>query len=112
MYPSVIMEIANAVGIKPHRAKYRMWHHVIYIGETAMVFDEVVRGGGHSILPYEKASYLDIPKSYIIEAIQNKAFSLGQFGSRLGGLLPWHERIGKYPPGYFTHKIGSDVSSL
>lgn len=111
-YPKVIMDIAEAVGIKPHRDKYRMWHNVIYIGETAMVFDEVVMRGGYAILPYEESAYIHTPRSYIIEAIQHRAFSLGEFAFGSPNFKPWYKRVGDYPPGYFTHMVGSDVSSL
>lgn len=111
-YPKVIMDIANAVGIKPHRGKYRMWHNVIYIGETAMVFDEVVMGGGYAITPYEESAFIHVPRSYIIDAVQHRAFSLGEYGSRSGGMTPWYKRVGKYPPGFFTHQVGAGVSGL
>jgi len=109
-YPKVIMDISKAVGIKPHRDKYRMWHDVIYIGETAMVFDEVVIGGGYAILPYERSAHIHVPYSYIIDAVKNQAFSLGQFGGKKVDFIPWYQRIGKYPPGFFTHQVGIGVS--
>lgn len=108
-YPSIILEIAKAVGVKPHRDKYRMWHQVIYIGQTAMVFDEVVMGGGYAITPLE-CNRAEFYKAYAIEAVKNGAFSLGEY--RRGIFTPWHKRIGKYPPGYFTHQVGIGVSGL
>lgn len=108
-YPKIIMEIAEAVGIKPHRDKYRMWHSVIYIGETAMVFDESVRGGGYAISPLENTN-AEFHKTYAIEAVKARAFSLGEY--RGGHFTPWYKRVGEYPPGYFTHMVGPGVSGL
>ena len=108
-YPKVILEIAAAVGLKPHRDKYRMWHQVIYIGETAMVFDEVVMGGGYAICPLDERP-ASFKIGYVIEAIKNHAFSLGEYSR--GSFIPWNQRIGKYPPGYFTHQVGIGVSGL
>lgn len=105
-YPKIIQEISKAVGIPPHRDKYRMWHQVTYIGQTAMVFDEAVRGGGYAIIPYENFAAVNLPASYAIEAIQNQAFSLGEYSYHTRKFVPWAQRIGRYPPGYFTHQVG------
>ena len=108
-FPKIIQEISAAVGVKPHRDKYRMWHHIPFIGKTAMVFDERAKGGGYASTPIEHYDNTSEMQKYAIEAIKHRAFSLGEGKPGRMNFVPWHKRIGKYPPGYFSHRVGIDV---
>lgn len=93
-----------------HYEKYRMWHGVPFIGDTAMVVDETVPGGGQRIIMPPMIFPEQVTEEYALAAIKNHAYSLGDYYVRKFStdFIPWDERTW-YPPGYFTHKIGDDL---
>lgn len=103
-----LQKIAAEYGLKVQYRKYRMWHSVPFIGNTAMVVDEIERRGGYAIItdPSRFPSVIDC--DYIRDAIDHDAVSLGKNAVRnyRYEFTPWHLLIGKYPAGYFTHKVG------
>ena len=106
----LLKNIADNLNMKLTYGKYRMWHHVPFIGNTAMVVDAIEKGGGYRILPVN-AFPAKLTPFYITSAIMNEAHSLGHMDLRRAGkqFTPWTEHVGDYPPGYFTHQVGNDV---
>lgn len=106
-----VCEIGKILNIKPHYGKYRMWHSVPFIGNTAFVIDETVPGGGQRLIHAD--DFPDhITNEYIIDAIHNNAFSIGALErKRTGGRIftPWYSRK-TFPSGYYTHSIGKGSS--
>ena len=100
-----ILELLNA---KISYRTYRMWHSVPHIGKTALAVDETVRGGGQRIITRPKDFPPEVTENYILSAVQNGAYSLGGYdcSKRSPVFIPWYDRVGQYPPGYFTHQIG------
>lgn len=102
-----IQTIAKELGLKVTYRKYRMWHQVPFIGNTAMVVDEVEERGGHAIISNPSQYPREIDARFIIEAIQSNAISLGRVQIRgfKYGFTPWYGLIGDYPAGFFSHKV-------
>jgi len=93
-----------------HYGKYRMWDHVPFIGHTALVVDCTVHGGGYKLLPPQVFDNR-IGERYITEAVLHSAHSLGEFSLRGGRHFDtWKVCLGKYPPGFFTHRVGEDLT--
>lgn len=96
-----------------HYDKYRMWHHVPFIGNTALVVDTIVHGGGYKLLPPQVFDGR-LGEQYISEAVLNNAHSLGEFTLQRNQkqFATWKSRLGVYPPGYFTHRVGADLTQI
>ena len=108
---SVLRSIAKSLGLPYHRRHYRMWHSVPHIGDTALVVDCVIKGGGYGLASPEQFPR-KIDAAYVENAVRHHAFSLGELDTRASAVFtPWENRVGKYPPGYFAHKVGEDVPS-
>lgn len=102
-----IQSIAKELDMKITHRKYRMWHQVPFIGETAVVVDEIEIRGGHAIVTNPKRFPPLIDRQFIVDAIRNDAISLGkiQLKDYRYDFSPWYNLIGHYPAGYFTHMI-------
>ena len=106
--PINLEKIAASLGEKIRWKKYRMWHEVPHVRNTALVVDQTIPRGGQYLLrssPYFPAR---ITEAYVRDAIRHDAYSLGRLTER-GHFIPWNELVGDYPPGYFSHRIGEDV---
>ena len=112
---NLIQKICAERGVKPIYRQYRMLHDVPHIHKTALVVDEFLEGGGQRIIKDPKLFPVELTEEMIIGAIENGAYSLGRFirkgaaGSK-AQFIPWYNLVGVYPPGYFTHRLGFDVS--
>lgn len=109
---SIIQEICRENGFKIHYGKYRMWHSVPFIGKTALVIDDRIYNGGYCIIQNPNLFPDVVDKKYILDAINAGAFSLGEFiknKRETPVFTPFDKRTG-YPAGFFTHKVGEDVS--
>lgn len=107
--PDIIRQICEEHGYTVTYKTYRMWHNVPHINNTALVVDEYVSGGGQRLLYNCYPS--EVTSEMIISAIEADAYSIGRLlrtGKRQ--FIPWYNLIGDTPPGYHTHRIGSDVS--
>lgn len=91
--------------------KYRMWHHIPHIGDTALVVDVIVQRGGYKLLP-PQAFDNRLGEQYISEAVASNAHSLGEYDLRneQRRFATWKSRLGVYPPGYFTRRVGEDLT--
>ena len=106
-----LIKIAENLGARIAYKPYRMWHHVPHIGNTALVLDAIVLRGGYRLVQCESFPP-EVTPEYIEQAVASNAFSLGEMDLRGRDYVftPWEDRVGKYPAGYFTHKVGDDVS--
>lgn len=106
-----IRKLAAELGEKVRYGKYRMWHQVPFIRNTAIVVDEVERRGGHAIITDPKKFPSLISIKFIREAIENDAISLGRNQPRnfRYDFAPWYNLIGNYPAGFFTHRVGDNI---
>ena len=112
---NIIQKICSEHNFKITYKPYRMWHSVPYINNTALAVDEYMEGGGHRIITNPKHFPEQLTEAMILGAIANGAYSLGRYTRK--GLMdvksvftPWSDIVGDYPPGYHTHRLGSDVS--
>lgn len=113
--PNIIQKICAEHNFKVTYKTYRMWHDVPHINNTALAVDEYVDGGGQRIITNPKDYPKELTEEMILDAIQNGAYSLGRFSrkSPIRGsamFTPWQDVANDYPPGFFTHRLGSDVS--
>ena len=105
-------QIAKGFGTTITYKRYRMWPHVPHILDTALVMDGIDIRGGYFLLGlgnYKASRHISM--KYIIAAIKHHAFSLGEIDTRkpVNCFRGWSERVGQYPPGFFTHKVGFGV---
>ena len=113
--PNLIRNLCEKYGVKLEYRPYRMWHSVPHIHKTALVIDEYMKAGGHRIITEPQRFPGEVTEDMIKEAIEHNAYSLGRIirngnaGTR-ETFVPWYNLVGDYPPGYFTHRIGIDVS--
>lgn len=112
---NLIRNLCEKYGVKLEYRPYRMWHSVPHIHKTALVVDEYMKAGGHRIVMEPKHFPSAVTEDMIKEAIEHGAYSLGRIiyhgtTNRRYTFIPWHNLVGDYPPGYFTHRIGIDVS--
>ena len=110
---SAYKTLAARLNREYHYETYRMWHHVPFIGKTALVVDTVVRGGGFKLLP-PQAFGTRLGERYIADAVMNDAFSLGEFNlnGKKKSFATWRSRVGQYPPGFYTHWVGPEPEKL
>lgn len=106
-----VRELARKMNLPFENKRYCMFNDVYYIGNTALVVDRILRTGGSGIYKDPRQFPREVTLKYMINAIRNNAHSLGvmeewDYGSEFH---PWNECVGKYPPGYFTHKVGYDM---
>lgn len=104
-------KIAEKLGREFHYGKYRMWRDVPFIGNTALVADVIAPGGGYALLSLRSMEHR-ITMAYLLNAIRHDAHSLGLYDMRRKKhvFTTWLENLGKYPPGYFTHRVGEDLT--
>ena len=108
-----IHELSERLGAPLHRDRYRMWKNVWHLGNTALVFDVVVPGGGYKIAQSQDyPSFCDI--EYIEGAVKERASSLGEITITEKGCRYkyWREMLGKRAPGFYLGKVGIDIPSI
>ena len=105
-----IHALAEKLGAPLYRKRYRMWMGVWHLGNTALVFDVTVPGGGYRIAnSNEYPIFCDI--KYIEDAVVGRASSLGAMDIHGFGMTYkyWWEILGKRAPGFFLGKVGDDI---
>ena len=110
--PAVLESIARKHNTTIRYGRYRMWFNVPLINNTALVVDNIVHGGGYRLLDVQ-AFLHPLSPAYIDAAITAGAHSLGELdlSKNRWEFHTWKDQLGKYPAGYFTHKVGDDVSA-
>lgn len=110
--PAVLKSIARKHNTTIRYGRYRMWFHVPFINDTALVVDNIVHGGGYRLLDVDFFLH-PLSAEYVDAAITAGAHSLGELdlSNNRWKFKTWKEQMGKYPAGYFTHKVGDDVSA-
>lgn len=106
-----LKKIAESLGKTFRYDKYRCWHRVPFIGNTAIVIDETVeRGGQRLIYPNTDRFPVVLDENYIAKAVNAESISLGSYvvTKKSANFIPFERRTG-IPSGYYTHKIGQDV---
>ena len=106
--PIDLNHVAERFRTRIRYKKYRMWMSVPHINNTAMVLDETVFRGGQRLMQSPPRFPSQVNEEYAADAVSHNACSLGRI-TESGHFIPWSELVGKYPPGYFTHRIGEDV---
>ena len=111
-----IKEFCDLHGLKITYKPYRMWHSVPHIGNTALVIDEYVIGGGQRIITDPRHFPGEITAELVGNAVWNHAYSLGRLiwnnsSGRDIRFIPWSELIEDYPPGFTTRRIGQAASA-
>ena len=106
-----LKKIAESLGKSFRYGKYRCWHRVPFIGNTAIVIDETVERGGQRLIYPDMGRFSHIfYESNIVKAVNADAISLGSYiiTKKKRTFVPFNRRT-EIPSGYYTHKIGQDV---